>query len=44
MSQDDDSFDVMEAFSNAPVPEDLTLQDQRKKRKAEKAKAKAQEK
>ncbi|KAI9284169.1 hypothetical protein BC943DRAFT_338428 [Umbelopsis sp. AD052] len=44
MSKDDDSFDVMEAFSSAPVPEELTMQDQRKKRKAEKAKAKAQDK
>jgi hypothetical protein len=44
MSQDDDSFDVMEAFSSAPVPEELTIQDQRKKRKAEKAKEKAQDK
>ncbi|GAB5590350.1 Nucleolar protein 13 [Umbelopsis nana] len=44
MSQDDDSFDVMEAFGNAPVPEDLALKDERKKRRAEKAKLKAEEK
>lgn len=44
MSQEDDSFNVLEAFGNAPVAEEITLKDERKKRRAEKAKLKAQDK
>ncbi|KAG2171278.1 hypothetical protein INT43_002900 [Umbelopsis isabellina] len=44
MSQEDDSFDVLEVFGNVPTAEDQSAKDEKKKRRAEKAKLKAQEK